>query len=159
MTQVERQKWVLRLVVGNAVLGAALLALLIVFFYGRRGAAEAEELRDADVHGLKVHQLKLKTELEEARAEMKAAHAELEALRAAQRGEQESRPKPSSSDAQLGQTLQLLASQQQLLVLQSLRPIEPPKSVARASARKSRSRVRRSTSKAAPVAPGCAVTP
>jgi len=158
MTQVVRQKWVLGLVAGNAVLGAALLALLIVLFYGRRGAAEAEELRDADVHGLKVHQLKLKTELEEARSEMKAAHAELEALRSAQRGEPESRSKPSSSDVQLSQTLQLLASQQQLLVLQSLRPAEPPKSVTRASARKSRSRVRRA-SNAAPVAPGCAVTP
>ena len=158
MTQVERQKWVLGLVAGNALVAAALLVVVVVLLYGRRGAAEAEELRDADVHGLRVHQLKLKTELDEARADLKATRAELDAVKAAQqRAEPEVRQRPSSSETQLGQTLQLLASQQQLLVLQSLRPVEAEKTAARPSARKSKSRVRRSAP--APVAPGCAVAP
>lgn len=151
MTQVVRQKWVLAIAAVNALLALAVMAVVVLgLSMGQRAARDDGDRRDAKlreqleaVHAELVAQRELRTDVAATRAEL---HAGLEELR---------RARAQPADTHLAQTLQLLASEQQLLLMRSLAPAQQaqgaaPKRAARAARRPSRP----SRSTACPAVPG-----
>lgn len=150
MTQVVRQKRVLLLTSVNVVLAVAVIAVVAVgLSNAHRGAQEAAAQREAELReeleGLRVVRAELAS-LREVRPELAGLRAELHGSIDELRRTQQAPP----VDSQLTQTLQLVASEQQLLLLRSLKPpgAAPPHRVTQRSARRPR-RSLRST--------GCAV--
>lgn len=131
MTQVVRQKWVLGVAAVNALLALALMAVVGVgLSAGQRATREGFDRRDAQ----------LREQLEAVRAELAAQKPELLSVRAELRsGLEELRHarQASPADSHLAQTLQLVASEQQLLLLRSMQPPAPSKPAQR-SARRAR---------------------
>lgn len=131
MTQVVRQKWVLAVAGVNALLALAVVLVVSLGLAGvERGGQEASLRREA--------------ELREVRAELERLHglpAALEGLRTELRDELRDdglrrAAVPAPADPQLTQTLQLVASEQQLLLLRAMQPA--PRAVSRRSGRRPR---------------------
>jgi C4-dicarboxylate-specific signal transduction histidine kinase len=129
MTQVVRQKWVLLVASANAVLALVLMAVVAVgLSAGQRGAQEAAARREAEVR-----------EVREGLERLHGLPAAIEELRA---DGLRRAAAPASSDPQLTQTLQLVASEQQLLLLRSMEPAKTPPPVPAKVVRRSARRAR-----------------
>lgn len=147
MTQLVRQKWVLLVASLNALLALALMAVVAVgLSSGQRSAREAAARREA--------------ELREVRSELERLHglpAAIEELRV----DGLRRATIAPVDPQLTQTLQLVASEQQLLLLRSMEQSRPPAPIAshrtaQRSARRAPGRTSRRARRLQKA--GCAVT-
>jgi hypothetical protein len=98
--------------------------------------------------GFAVHQYRsVRGEAASAREELRASELEASSLRASL-AERKVCPMPPPVDTQLTQTLQVLASEQQMLLFQSLHPVDlnqpaTPSKASRAQARRSPRRRRR----------------
>lgn len=129
MTQVVRQKWVLVVASVNALLALAVMAVVALALSAERRSAQDAALRS-------------EAELREVRGELERLHglpAAIEQLRF----DELHRAAAPPADAQLTQTLQLVASEQQLLLLRAIQPppVAPaPRRVQQRSARRARPR-------------------
>jgi hypothetical protein len=116
MTQSLRIKWVLGLVSANAVIASIAL-------------------------GLGIHQYRtIRVQAETARDQLRASELDAAGLRASLASRPVTCEKAQPADSQLTQTLQVLATGQQALLLRALQPVEPPQveqpKAQRASARR-----------------------
>ncbi len=136
MTQVVRQKWVLGLLgLNTALVLVAFVLIALSSMDARKDHEAAAATRDAELTGLRAELSGLRAEVEPLRS-LRAAVDELKS--AVQKH-------PEPRDTQLGQTLQtlqLLAGEQQLLLLRALQPAAPA-SAPKASARRARRRTAR----------------
>jgi hypothetical protein len=124
MTQNLRIKWLLGLVSANAILAAGALGLGVHQYRSVR--VEAESAR---------------AEADSAREALRASELDATGLRASL-AERKVCPAPPPADSQLVQTLQVIASGQQMLLFQALHPVEQAKP-AQISARRAPRRRRR----------------
>ena len=113
MTQLVRQKWLLLLACANAAL--ALVVVAVVGFAAggaRRAEQEAATIREAHWSGLRAELGSLRGEIEG----LRGLRAAVDDVRMAQL---DHRP---PQETQLAQAMQLIAAEQQLLLMKALRP-------------------------------------